>query len=138
VRTGLRFEVASLTERSGNCEAALTQFEKFTQESTDQDSVTAARWRMGTCGLERGRQLRAAGELEKALDLLQITLDLGAPQNLLDQAWFERGEALDALGRGQEAIDAFQRVVDLGGTSRTALAGRAERRIQEIRVRPVP
>src|SRR5207253_8826576 len=103
-----------------------------------QDSITAARWRMGTCGLERGRQLRQGGDPQKALDLLQITLDLGAPQNLLDQAWFERGEALDALGRGGDAIEAFQRVIDLSGGSRTALAGRAERRMQEIRVRQVP
>ena len=138
VQPALTFEVASLSDRSGDCLAALPYYKRFSEESSDQDSVTNARWRMGTCGLEQGRAARAAGDGQKALDLLQITLDLGAPQNLLDQAWFERAEALDLLGRRDEAIEAFQRVVDLDGPTRSALAQRAERRILEIRTRPVP
>lgn len=137
-RAGLLYEVASLSERNGDCVAALPYFRAFTDASNDQDSVTEARWRMGTCGFERGRQARAAGDNAKALDLLQMTLDLGAPQNLLDQAWFEKAEALDALGRPAEAATAFERVIELAGPTRGPLAGRAERRLQEIRSRPVP
>jgi tetratricopeptide (TPR) repeat protein len=135
---GLLFEIASLTERSGNCEQALPYFRAFTQQSPSPDSVTDARWRMGTCGLERGRQLREAGEFERALDLIQITLDLGTPQNLLDQAWFERGEALMALGRLPDAQHAFERVLEVSPTGRSPLTARAIRRLDEIRGLHVP
>jgi tetratricopeptide (TPR) repeat protein len=134
---GLRFEIASLTERSGNCEQALPYFRAFIEQSPSSDSVTEARWRMGTCGLERGRQLREAGEAGRALELLQITLELGAPQNLLDQAWFERGEALVTLGRQDEALLAFERVVELSPVQ-SPLAARARRRIGEIHTPTVP
>ena len=134
---GLLYEIASLTERNGDCDAALPYFRSFIQQSASSDSVTEARWRMGTCGLERGRQLREAGEPEKALALLQITLDLGAPQNLLDQAWFERGEALVALARPDEAQLAFERVLELSPVQ-SPLAARARRRLGELRTPTVP
>jgi tetratricopeptide (TPR) repeat protein len=137
-RGALLYEIASLSERGGSCLDAVPYFKAYLEQSGDQDSITEARWRMGTCGFEQGRQARAAGEFEKALQLLQITLDLGAPQNLLDQAWFERGEALDQLGRTGEAADAFQRVIDLGDVGRTQLPARAARRLLEIRARQVP
>ncbi|MGQ0814198.1 MAG: tetratricopeptide repeat protein [Gemmatimonadota bacterium] len=137
-RTALLYESASLSERNGDCVAALPYFEAFSEQSSNADSVTEARWRMGTCGLERGRQLREAGEPERALELLAVTLELGAPQNRLDQAWFERGEALVALGRSEEAAAAFERVLDLSAAGRTQLAIRAQRRLDEIRSNPVP
>jgi tetratricopeptide (TPR) repeat protein len=127
-RNSLLYEIASLTERNGDCVDALPYFRSFTERSSNADSVTEARWRMGSCGLERGRQLREAGDLARALELLSVTLDLGAPQNLLDQAWYERGEALMALGRRDEAAIAYERVVDLSIAGRTQLAGRAMRR----------
>lgn len=137
-RNSLLYEIASLTERHGDCVDALPYFRSFTERSANSDSVTEARWRMGNCGLERGRQLREAGEYARALELLSVTLDLGAPQNLLDQAWFERGETLMALGRRDEAAVAYERVVDLSIAGRTQLAGRAMRRLEEIRGGSVP
>jgi tetratricopeptide (TPR) repeat protein len=134
----LLYEIASLTERHGDCVDALPYFRSFTERSASSDSVTEARWRMGNCGLERGRQLREAGDFARALELLSVTLDLGAPQNLLDQAWFERGETLMALGRRDEAAVAYERVVDLSIAGRTQLAGRAMRRLEEIRAGSVP
>jgi tetratricopeptide (TPR) repeat protein len=117
---------------------ALPYFRSFVEQSTSSDSVTEARWRMGTCGLERGRQLRESGDARRALQMLDITLGLGAPQNLLDQAWFERGEALMAMGRRDEAAAAYERVLDLSIAGRTQLAGRARRRLEEIRAGTVP
>ena len=137
-QAGLLFEMASLTERTGKCEQAVQYFRTFTQHSTSSDSITEARWRMGTCGLERGRQAREAGEVERALELIQITLDLGAPQNLLDQAWFERGEALLSLGRLEDARMAFERVLELSPTGASPLAARAMRKLDQIRAQPVP
>lgn len=137
-RPGLLYEVAALTERSGSCVDGLPYYQAFSEHSGNQDSVTEARWRMGTCGLEQGQQARVAGQMERALEMVQVTLDLGAPQHLLDQAWFERAEALDALGRSDDAAAAFQRVLDLSSAGRTQLAARAERRLAEIRSRSVP
>ena len=134
---GLLYEIASLTERNGNCEQALPYFRSFIEQSPSSDSVTEARWRMGRCGLERGRELREGGEPERALNLLQTTLDLGAPQNLLDQAWFERGEALVALGRPDEAQFAFERVLEVS-TVQSPLAARARRRLGDLRTQSVP
>ncbi len=137
-RTALLYEVASLSERSGNCVDAIPYFRAFGERSENPDSVTEARWRMGTCGLEQGLAAISGGQPERALELLQVTLDVGAPQNLLDQAWFERGEALMALGRAAEAEAAYQRVLELTPLGRNQLAARASRRLQEIRSQPVP
>ncbi|HEX6559489.1 MAG TPA: tetratricopeptide repeat protein [Longimicrobiales bacterium] len=137
-RGALLYEIASINERSGHCIEALPYFRSFSEESSSQDSVTEARWRMGTCGLERGRAALAAGKPESALELLQVTLDLGAPQNLLDEAWFHRGEALTALGRLDEAQVAYERVLELTPAGRSQLATRASRRLDEIRARPIP
>lgn len=138
-RNSLLYEIASLTERGGDCVRAMPYFESFIERSANTDSVTEARWRMGTCGLEQGRQLREAGEPAKALEMLAITLDLGAPQNLLDQAWFERAEALITLGRLDDAALAYERVLELSVRGRrTQLAARARRRLDEIYATSVP
>lgn len=137
-RVGLLYETAVLAERNGDCVAALPYFEAYAEQATHPDSITEARWRMGTCGLERGRQLLQAGDPANALRLLDLPIALGAPQNLLDQAWFERGEALLAMGRADEAGVAYQRVLDYGVAGRTQLAARATRRLAEIRAGPVP
>lgn len=136
-RTALLYEIGSLSERNGACVAGLPYFRAFAEQSLSSDSVTEARWRMGTCGLEKGRQAREAGELEEALRLLDVTLELGAPQNLLDQAWFERGEALMTLGRYEDAAAAYERVLELSA-GRNQLAARAGRRLDEIRSGLVP
>jgi tetratricopeptide (TPR) repeat protein len=138
VHVSLLYETASLSERSGDCMRALPWFEAFVERSANDDSVMEARYRMGTCGLERGRQAREAGQAREALDLLAVTLNLGAPQNLLDQAWFERGEALMSLGRQAEAAQAFERVLELSPAGRTQLSARARRRLDEIQGGLVP
>lgn len=134
-RPALLYEVASHYEQTAGCLEAIRYFQAFSESSQSFDSVTEARYRMGTCGLEEGRNAREGGQPERALELLAITLDLGAPQNLLDQAWFERAEALVTLGRMPEAAAAFERVIEL---SRSQLGARAQRRLGEIRTRPVP
>jgi tetratricopeptide (TPR) repeat protein len=128
----LLFELASLTEQNGKCVDALPYFRAFVQQSASQDSATEARWRMGTCGLERGRQALAAGDAETALRLFDVTLELGSPPHLLEQTWLERGEALLVLGRAEEARAAFERVLELSPAGRTQYSTRAQRRLQEM------
>ena len=135
-RGALLYELGSLSERGGDCVEGMRYFRAFTEQSANYDSITEARWRMGSCGLEAGRKAREAGDPVKALELLAVPLELGAPQNLLDQAWFEQGETLMALGRHEEAAAAYERVLELAG--RTPLAVRASRRLDEIRAGLVP
>jgi tetratricopeptide (TPR) repeat protein len=130
--TALLFELASLIEQNGKCIDALPYFRSFITQSSSRDSATEARWRMGTCGLERGRQMLAGGDANAALPLLDVTLEVGAPPHLLEQAWLERGEALLALGRLEEARAAFERVLELSPAGRTQYSTRAERRLQEM------
>jgi tetratricopeptide (TPR) repeat protein len=137
-RAPLLYEIAALSERSGACVDAMPYFREFSETSSSQDSITEARWHMGTCGLESGRQALEGGKPEEALNLLQVTIDMGVPQNLLDQAWFERGEALMALGKRDEAQTAYERVLELTPAGRTPLSERASRRLGEIRSTPVP
>jgi tetratricopeptide (TPR) repeat protein len=128
----LLFELASLIEQNGKCVDALPYFRRFTEQSANRDSATEARWRMGTCGLERGRQAMAEGNAERAIELYDVTLEVGAPPHLLEQTWLERGEALLALGRVEEARAAFERVLELSPAGRTQFSTRAERRLQEM------
>ena len=128
----LLFELASLIEQNGKCVDAVPYFRTFTEQSSSRDSATEARWRMGTCGLERGRQALEAGDARRAVELFDITLEVGSPPHLLEQTWLERGEALLALGRTEEAAAAFERVLELSPDGRTQFSVRAQRRLQEL------
>jgi tetratricopeptide (TPR) repeat protein len=130
--TTLLFELASLIEQNGKCVEALPYFRSFIEQSASRDSATEARWRMGTCGLEQGRQAMAAGDAARAVTLYDVMLEAGAPPHLLEQTWLERGEAMLALGRFEEARAAFERVLELSPAGRTQYSTRAERRIQEM------
>ena len=130
--SALLFELASLIEQNGKCIDAIPYFRSFEQQSTSRDSATEARWRMGSCGLERGKQAMAAGEAARAVELFNITLDVGAPPHLLEQTWLERGEALLSLGRVEEARASFERVLEHSPAGRTQYHARAQRRLQEM------
>jgi hypothetical protein len=61
----------------------------------------------GQLRLPAGPPGATGGRVHLALAHLQTMLDLGVPQNLMDQAWFERGEALLEIGR-DDALDAYR------------------------------
>ena len=130
--SALLFELASLIEQNGKCVDALPYFRAFVEQTASRDSATEARWRMGTCGLERGRQVLAGGDAERALELIDVTLEMGAPPHLLEQAWLERGEALLSLNRPEEARSAFERVLELAPPAGTQYSRRAGQRLQEM------
>ena len=130
--SALLFELASLIEQNGKCAEAVPYFRAFTEQTLNRDSATEARWRMGTCGLEKGRQEMAGGNPAAALALYDVTIEVGSPPHLLEQTWLERGEALLALGRSEEARASFERVLELSPPGRTQYSTRAERRLQEM------
>jgi tetratricopeptide (TPR) repeat protein len=131
---GLLFDYAGYLESQGNCREAMELFGAFRAREPRGERADEARWHVGTCAFNLGRQARQAGEADRALRYLQIVLDLGAPQNVLDQVWFERGEALLQLERRPEALEAYTRVLEY---SRPAgggqLAERARQRIDQLR-----
>jgi tetratricopeptide (TPR) repeat protein len=134
--SALLFELASLIEQNGKCVDAIPYFRTFIDQSSSRDSATEARWRMGSCGLERGRQALAGGDAPRALELIDVTLEVGAPPHLLEQAWLERGEILLTLNRFEEARAAFERVLELAPLAGSQYSRRAQLRLQEMMTVP--
>jgi tetratricopeptide (TPR) repeat protein len=130
---GLLFEIASLQESAGNCVEAITMFGAFRSRSADAEKSDQARWHMGSCAWDLAKKAQQANDTARALANLETVVQLGAPQNLLDEAWFERGELLLGQGREQEALDSYFRSLENNRTGTGQLADQARRRIDEIR-----
>jgi tetratricopeptide (TPR) repeat protein len=128
----LLFEVATLHERQGDCNEAMTYLRSYLARNPYGDSANDARFRIGSCAFELGRRARDQGNLAQALEHFETIIDFGSPANLQDQAWFERGEALLLLGRRVEALEAFRRVIELSPDRNTQTSVRARRRVQEL------
>lgn len=129
------FEVGRAYDEIGDCEHALVFFERFRQmvRPWQRDEVD---WYIGTCTSNLARELLAARnpteeQLERALTLVNRSVEVGEPRNIQAQAWFDKGEILAELGRCQEAMDAYAQVryADQAG----ALMERAQARFDEIR-----
>jgi tetratricopeptide (TPR) repeat protein len=130
---GLLFEFAQFQESQGNCAEAIELFNAFRTREPRGERADQARWNVGNCAFRLARDARQAGDPQRALSHLQVMLDLGVPQNLLDQAWFERGEALLELERPDEALEAYVRVLEQLRPGSGQLADRARQRIDQIR-----
>lgn len=129
------FEVAQAYEEIGDCEHALVFFERFA-ERVQRWERGEVDWYIGTCAFNVANELLQrsnAGEeeMERALVLLDRTIEVGEPRNIQARAWFEKGETLADLGRCQEAMDAYAQVrnADQAG----ALVDRAQAAFDEIR-----
>jgi tetratricopeptide (TPR) repeat protein len=90
----LLYEIGELHVGRGNCVEAVGFFNAYRQRNPQGQHAAQARWHVGNCAFQTGRQARQRNEFLEAIRQMDIILDLGVPQNLLDQAWFERGEAL--------------------------------------------
>jgi tetratricopeptide (TPR) repeat protein len=133
------FEVGVAHDEIGDCEHALVFFERF-RAMTRPWEWGEVNWYIGRCAFEiaqglRDRTASSSGEqadeqLEEALQLVDRTIEVGEPRNILAQAWFEKGEILADLGRCEEAMDAYAQVryFDQGA----ALTDRAQARFDEI------
>ncbi|MDF2697773.1 MAG: hypothetical protein K0S65_6156, partial [Labilithrix sp.] len=69
--------------------------------------------------------------LNRALELINRTVEVGEPRYIQAQAWFEKGEILAELGDCQGAMEAYAQVryADQAGS----LIDRAQSRFDEIR-----
>lgn len=129
----LLFDYAQFQEAQGNCTEAMELFNAFRSREPRGERSDQARWAVGNCAFNLGRQARSAGDPAGAIRHVDVMLDLGVPQNLLDQAWFERGEALMELGRQDEALEAYVRVLEHIRAMGSPMAERARQRIDQIR-----
>jgi len=128
------FEVGRAHSEIGDCEHALLFFERF-REMRRPWQRGEVDWYIGTCAFNMARELRTAppdeGQLERALELINRTVEVGEPRNIQAQAWFEKGEILADMGQCQEAMEAYAQVryADQAGS----LVERAQSRFDEIR-----
>jgi tetratricopeptide (TPR) repeat protein len=129
----LLFDFAQFQESQGNCAEAMELFNAFRTREPRGERADQARWHVGNCAFVLAREARQAGESHLALAHLQTMLDLGVPQNLIDQAWYERGEALLEIGLRDDALDAFVRVLETARPGSGPLADRARQRIDQLR-----
>jgi pentatricopeptide repeat protein len=135
----LLFEIAEMHESQGNCSEAIGFFRAFRTRVRTGERADEANWHIGNCSFNLARRSRQDGDVERALDYIDTVIDLGLPQNLVDEAWFERGEILLDVGLRDEAITAYRMVLDLSRTGSGQLVERARRRIDELRFgRSVP
>ena len=128
------FEVGRAHSEIGDCDEALLFFQRF-REMVRASQRGEVDWYIGTCAFNLAGELRsgtlAPEQLERALELVDLTVEVGEPRNIQAQAWFEKGEILAELGRCDEAMTAYAQVryADQAG----ALIERAQSRFDEIR-----
>jgi tetratricopeptide (TPR) repeat protein len=129
----LLYELAQVHESRGNCEEAIGFFNAYRNRAPQGERIGEARWHVGNCAFTLARKAHQGGHLGEALRQVDTVLEIGEPQNLLDQAWFERGEILLSLGRRDDALFAFIMVLELNRARTGQLVERAQRRIDELR-----
>lgn len=123
------YEVGQAYEEIGDCPHALPFFERF-RAMARPNQLAEVDWHIGTCSFQLARELRGAPEptaaaLEEALALVQRTLEVGEPRNLVPQALFEKGLILSDLGDcsgAMEALAAIQAADAAGSLAVRALA----------------
>ena len=125
-------EVGTAFEEVGDCERGLGFFESFRAQARPWER-NEVDWHIGTCSFALGRQRRADGEGEEALLLVDRTIEVGEPKNILPQVWFERGEILVEMGDCEGAVESYRMVRALDPASTGTLVRRAEERIDELR-----
>jgi tetratricopeptide (TPR) repeat protein len=129
----LLFELAEMHESQGNCDEAIGFLRAFRARERRGPRADEANWKIGSCSYTLAKRARVDGNPDRALDHIDTVIDLGVPQNLLDEAWFERGEVLLDLGRRDEARFAYQMVLELNLTRSGQLVERARTRIDQLR-----
>lgn len=126
------FEAASAYDEVGDCRRALLYYEGY-RTAISRYQRLEVDWKIGSCSLRLGQELRAEGEDEEALAHIQRTITLGEPRSLQAVAYFEIAEILSDLDRCEEAMDAFLQVRRVDQTGTSPLVERAQWRYDELR-----
>lgn len=129
----LLFRMGRLLAEGDDCARAVAYLRAYLVQAPSGPRASDARWNLGTCAFEAARAAHRRGDPARAMQELDVVIDLGVPQNVIDQAWFLRGEILYSLGRQDEAMAAYQRVLELNPSRTGQLVDRAERQIERIR-----
>lgn len=129
----LLFRLGRILAERDDCTRALPYLRAYLGRAPSGPRASDARWHIGNCAYAAARAAHQQGDPDRALRQIQTVIELGVPQNVLDEAWFMRGEILYALGRNDEAMAAYQRVLDLNPTRSGQLVDRAQRQLDIIR-----
>ncbi len=129
----LLFRMGRLLADRDDCARAQPYLRAYLARAPRGPNAGDARWRIGNCAYSAARSAHQAGDPARALTQLQVVIDLGVPENLVDEAWYMRGDIMYALGRSDEAMLAYQRVLDLNPGRSGQLVDRAQRQIDIIR-----
>lgn len=130
--TPILYEIGVAYEEVGDCGRALVFFEQH-RERIPGWRRSDVDWHVGNCAYQHARHLVEEDRLDEASRVIQRTIDVGEPRNLVAPAYVLKGRVLSLLGDCQGALEAYRRVrgVDAGGSA--SLVSRARRRIDEIR-----
>lgn len=129
----VRYELARSYDELGECPRALINYELYLENRRRGEHRSEASWHAGQCAYRLAQTEREAGRPERALERFEQVIELGAPQTLLDDAWFERGEILFGLGQFDEALRSYERVLELNPSRTGRRVRQAEKRIRDIR-----
>lgn len=129
----LLYRMGRLLADAEDCTRAVPYLRAYLTRAPSGPRVGDARWNLGNCAYMQARGAHRQGDPTRALEQLEIVIDLGVPENIMDQAWFLRGEILYSLGRADEAMAAYQRVLELNPSRTGQLVDRAQRQIDRIR-----
>lgn len=142
----LVFEIGQAYEQIGDCEQGLVYFERY-REMVRPWERSEVDWYIGSCSFrlavakraqvpdddEARAKPEAIQTLQEALALVNRTIEVEAPRNLMGQAWFERGEIQSRLGNCQEALDSYEQVIRAEPSPNTGLARRAQERYDLVK-----
>lgn len=138
VQPQVHYELARVYDELGECGHALARYLDYLAVRHRGELSADARWHAGHCAWELAERDRKDGRPTQALERLELLIELGAPQSLLDDAWYQRGELLFTLGRFEDATASYQQVLELNPSRTGRLVRSAEDRIRAIRYRSEP
>ncbi|NJD19065.1 MAG: tetratricopeptide repeat protein, partial [Gemmatimonadetes bacterium] len=123
------FEVGQAYEEIGDCQRGLVFFERYLAMGAGGDP-SQVNWHIGTCGFALAREIRSGtdvppDELDRALRLVDRTLELGEPRSIVAQAWFEKALILSDLGDCSGAMEALLQVGSSDSAAGLAVRARA-------------
>ncbi len=126
------FEAASAYDEVGDCRRALLYYEQY-RALISRYRRSEVDWKIGSCSLRLGQQLRSEGGDEEALAHIERTIALGEPRSDQARAYFEMGEILSDLARCEDAMNAYLQVRRVDQTGTSPLADLAQWRYDNLR-----